>query len=120
MRKFFSIILITLLFCTTIFADDYVVTNTKGTVKYKTSDGVFEQLKVGDIITSETVINVALGSELLLKGENQIEYKVKSMHYGTVEKLILTQKDPSVKSVDNSKNIIITRMNVDPISDPDE
>lgn len=74
MKKLFAIAFITLLFCSSLFAEDFVVTKIEGKANYQTSDGIWEKLNVGDKITSETVISVKLDSYVYIKNENEKVY----------------------------------------------
>lgn len=78
MKKIFTTAFLSLIFCATLFAKDYVVTKTIGTVQYETSTGVWETLKTGTKVTDKTMVNVFDGALLELKGKND---KVYSMGY---------------------------------------
>lgn len=79
---------ITLLFCASLFAEDFVVNKVKGTVKYESSKDVWTKLKEGDTVKTETSINVGLSAVLELKAEDGKIFYITGARKGTVEYLL--------------------------------
>ncbi len=95
MKKIFTTAFLSLIFCATLFAKDYVVTSVRGTVKYMSSSNNWVNLKVNDKITGETEVQTGLNSLLEIKGENGEIYKITSMRYGTVDSIISAKNNSS-------------------------
>lgn len=101
MKKIFTITFIAALFCSSIFAEDYIVTKTIGTVKHKTSDGVWEVLKPGDTITGETVVEMKINSQAIITKENGETYKIKFPSKGSVSNIIADKNDSKQTTIRN-------------------
>ncbi len=104
MKKIFTTILIALLFCTTIYADElifeenYVVQKVNGIVKYETSEGTWESLKSGDKVSDKTVIETKLGSHAILTGEDGETYEINFMKKGPVGSVLASSKKAETNS----------------------
>lgn len=94
MKKILTMAFLPLLFCTALFAKDYVVASVRGTVKYETSDGVWEVPKSGDTITGETKVDVGLNSQLEIKDDDGNIHIIGSLKSGAVDELIKKKSIP--------------------------
>lgn len=119
MKKIFTTVLLALIFCSTIFAKDYVVTKTIGTVKYETSTGVWEILKTGTKVTDKTMVNVFDGALLELKGKNEKVYSMGYMNKVSVGEAIKNignkKKSPSRVTANGLVEVTITPDHIEKI-----
>ncbi len=112
MKKIFAIAFITLLFCASLFAEDFVVNKVKGTVKYESSKDVWTKLKEGDTVKTETSINVGLSSILELKAEDGKIFYIKGTRNGTVGSLTA---DGNKEKHNDDKNKLSVKSDQDPV-----
>lgn len=88
MKKIFSIVMMAGLFSMALFAEDFIVSKTAGKVDYEASNGVFKELKVGDKVTSQTVIKIALHASVELTDADGKVHSIKAMKSGPVDSFI--------------------------------
>ena len=87
MKKGLAFALVALLSACFVFAEgSYVVKSVKGKVQYEVAPGKLENVKVGQTLSSSTVINTGLNSTMVLTVDGK-EITIAQMKKGTVDKL---------------------------------
>ena len=80
-------LVVTALVSAAVFAQgSFVVKSVKGTVKYEEKPGVQKKVTVGQVLSSSTVVNVAMNSTLVLEMDGQ-EYTVNALAKGALDKV---------------------------------
>lgn len=89
-KKMFALVLTAIVSVCAVFAQgSYVVKSVKGNVKYEAEAGVKKAVKVGQVLSATTFIDVGLNSTLVLEMDGE-EITVKAMTKGALDKVAVS------------------------------
>ncbi|MBQ1661561.1 MAG: hypothetical protein II054_03590 [Treponema sp.] len=87
MKRGMALVLVALLSACFVFAEgSYVVKSVKGKVQYEAAPGKMQDVKVGQTLSSSTVVDTGLNSILVLTIDGK-DLTIKAKQKGTVEKV---------------------------------
>lgn len=111
MKKRFIFLLLTFVtFAPSLFAEDFVVTEIVGTVKYETSPDVWTKIEKGDKVTNKTIVYVPAGGLLGLKEDNGKVYDIGYINKGSIGEAIKTYNNKIYRTKNNDRLVEVAIM----------